>query len=193
MNRVYDHIEELIERFFDGMTSKEEEQELYLFFSGKEVPPHLEAYQSVFRYFESGIAEELRTEKEKQNDITKQPSKRRWLIWAGVAAVVLFLLTIRSLFHNTSDFDPWEGSYIVRNGERITDIDLIRPELEATVRIALLQEEKAKHLLENLQEVSNEGIDVQQEINARYCQIISEFTDEKAREEVKKMLDVKCD
>ncbi|MCD8135955.1 MAG: hypothetical protein LUH01_08405 [Parabacteroides gordonii] len=53
------HIEDLLERFFDGQTSNAEEQELYAFFNSPGVPEALRSYQSVFAYFETGIKEEF--------------------------------------------------------------------------------------------------------------------------------------
>ena len=58
------HIEQLLERFFDGQTSNAEEQELYSFFNSSDVPEALKSYQPVFGYFETGIREELNEKEE---------------------------------------------------------------------------------------------------------------------------------
>ena len=42
-------IEELLERYFEGETSCEEEQELRRFFIGKNVPEHLHMFQPILR------------------------------------------------------------------------------------------------------------------------------------------------
>ena len=70
------HIEQLLERFFDGQTSNAEEQELYSFFNSSDVPEALKSYQPVFGYFETGIREEL-NEKEAKDVIPPGP------IWNG--------------------------------------------------------------------------------------------------------------
>ena len=46
----YKYIEQLIERYWDAETSRQEEQILRAFFSQDEVPEHLARYQELFRY-----------------------------------------------------------------------------------------------------------------------------------------------
>ena len=52
----YKSIEDLLDRFFEGQTSNEEERVLYEFFARPDIPAHLERSREVFGYFESGIA-----------------------------------------------------------------------------------------------------------------------------------------
>jgi hypothetical protein len=176
-------MEELLERFFDGETSNEEERTLYRFFTREDIPVHLRRYKPVFRYFENGLEKEI-------NLLTGEPAKsieplrhmtakRRIRIAAGMAASLLILLIAGLLFlRKTSAFDPYEGSYIVRDGVRITDISVIRPELEATVRKALLQEEKASRLLANLTEPETRLEQIQRRIDRQNEEIINRFPDE---------------
>ena len=44
----YNHIEKLLERFYNAETSEQEEQELKDFFHHGEVPPHLQAEKEMF-------------------------------------------------------------------------------------------------------------------------------------------------
>ena len=44
----YNHIERLLERFYNAETSEQEEQELKDFFHHEEVPPHLLAEKEMF-------------------------------------------------------------------------------------------------------------------------------------------------
>lgn len=46
-------IEQLIEKFFEGKTSLEEEKMLRAYFSSGEVPGHLQSYIDLFRYYET--------------------------------------------------------------------------------------------------------------------------------------------
>lgn len=195
MKEEYKHIEELLERFFDGQTTNTEEKELYVFFGNDEVPEHLVPYKPVFGYFESGLAEEVNASEVKPASVKPLSSRRKYItIITGMAAAILLFFMLQPLFtHEDIETDPFEGSYIVRNGERIDDIDEIRPELELTMQIALLQQEKAERVLNATSEKQTIGIDIEQEINAQYCQILNEFADERVREEVKKILDVECD
>ena len=44
----YKSIEDLLDRFFEGQTSNEEERVLYKFFARPDIPAHLERYREVF-------------------------------------------------------------------------------------------------------------------------------------------------
>jgi hypothetical protein len=52
-------IEKLLEKYYDGLTNLEEERELKAFFSGDEIPPHLQEHASQFRYSYRAAEEEL--------------------------------------------------------------------------------------------------------------------------------------
>lgn len=72
------------------------------------------------------------------------PTLLRFL--AGCAAAVLLgLVSLPFIAPERTASDPYEGSYLVRKGVRITDPRLIRPELEATLqRVAALEREMEK-------------------------------------------------
>jgi hypothetical protein len=192
MKEEFTDIEGLLERFFEGKTSNAEEKELYVFFNRKDVPEHLSSYKPLFGYFESGLAEEVHRS---ETGSSKKPVtvRRRLLSMAISAAAVLLLLLIYPLFINRSaDSDPFEGSYIVRNGVRIDNLDEIRPELELTLQKAMLQQEYANRLFEMAASVEDPFAKIQQEIAAHYCELIHQFEDENVRKEVQNMLQVDC-
>lgn len=117
------HIDELMERFFNGETSNVEEQELYRFFARKDIPDRLKKYQSMFGFFETGIANESNSSVNEITTAIKPETKhltlRRTWLWSGIAAVaaslLLFLFLNKGNFKQ-DDFNPYEGSYIIRNG-----------------------------------------------------------------------------
>jgi hypothetical protein len=131
-------IEKLIDRFFDGQTTNEEEQTLYAFFSGDTAPPHLQKFKPLFAYFETGIKDEF-------NSPAKQKApflpKRKRLFWASIAASLLIAIA-SGVFYLSGDreTDPYEGSYIIRNGVKITDPEIVRPEIEETLFTVWLQQ-----------------------------------------------------
>ncbi|AXG71747.1 hypothetical protein KORDIASMS9_04004 [Kordia sp. SMS9] len=84
------NIEKLIEKYFEATATVQEEQELQVYFSQKNVAPHLEQYQPMFQYFT-----DLKAEKSTRN-VPLKPRKN-YLKWISVAAV--FVLTT-SLFVN---------------------------------------------------------------------------------------------
>jgi len=193
MREEYKHIEDLLERFFDGQTTNAEEKELYVFFESGEVPEHLVSYKPVFGYFESGLAGEIEDSEVKPVSVKPLNLRRKYLtIVTSVAAVVLLFFLLQPLFttHKDTGTDPFEGSYIVRDGKRIDDLDRIRPELELTLQIALLQQEKADRLITMAED--DPFAVIEEEINAQYCEIINQFPDEHARKEVQQLLQIEC-
>lgn len=189
MDNGYKQIEPLLERFFEGATSNEEEQRLYAFFSQEEVPEHLERYKAVFAYFEAELPGEIREQPDEPATPPRHIRRRHRLgRWGSVAAVALVLLSIPFLKDRISPFDPYEGSYIIRNGERITDMERIRPELEATVRLALQQEKKADDLLLSLTEQERQHNLAGQQIEQQFDQLLNGIQDEYVKNEIRKIV-----
>lgn len=79
------HIENLLDRYFEGLTTLEEEKQLQHYFLSEDVAPHLAQYRPLFHYFASEKKQELAPELPKTN------LKRPIYTWVAVAAVfVLF-------------------------------------------------------------------------------------------------------
>jgi uncharacterized membrane protein YvbJ len=185
MEKENKDIETLLERFFEGQTSNEEERRLYLFFRREKLPDELAQYKEIVTYFESGLADEL--DAPKNVKMLKEVRKKRWLVWGSIAASFLILLSSTFfIFRNT---DPYEGSYIVRNGVRITDLNLIRPELEAAIQKSLLIEQEADRLIELLSETDDSQEDqIMQQLQDYNQQILDNTQDENTRNEIEKLL-----
>ena len=120
----YKSIEDLLDRFFEGQTSNEEERVLYEFFARPDIPAHLERYREVFGYFESGIALDFSETPELRLPAKEISYKRKigWAIAVCVAASLLLFLVNTVFMNQNASFNPYEGSYIVRNGVVMTDI-----------------------------------------------------------------------
>ena len=73
----YKSIEDLLDRFFEGQTSNEEERVLYKFFARPDIPAHLERYREVFGYFESGIALDFSETPELRLPVKESSDKRK--------------------------------------------------------------------------------------------------------------------
>ena len=114
----YKSIEDLLDRFFEGQTSNEEERVLYKFFARPDIPAHLERYREVFGYFESGIALDFSETPELRLPAKEISYKRKigWAIAVCVAASLLLFLVNTVFMNQNASFNPYEGSYIVRNG-----------------------------------------------------------------------------
>lgn len=127
-------IEELIDRFFEGLTSNREEKELYAFFAQEDIPGYLRKYKPVFAYFENGM----------QN---KKPKRKQLWIWTSVAASLLILIGLRVFYpKDNPDLDSYDGSYIIRKGVKITDPELIRLEIERSLYHVSMLEEISIHM-----------------------------------------------
>jgi hypothetical protein len=188
----YQRMEELLERFFEGRTSNGEERQLYRFFAQASIPEHLSRYRPVFRYFETDLADECKALKSSVQPVCRS-HKKRWIAWAGIAASLLAGVLLSVFFlKKTTPFEPYEGSYIVRNGVHITDMNLIRSELEATVRNVLQQEAEFERRMEKLNDAEDKYLRKKQEIEKQYCEIVNRFKDPYIREEVKKILEINC-
>jgi hypothetical protein len=166
MKKDYERMEELIERFFEGQTSNKEEQELYAFFSDENIPEHLTSCRQVFAYFESGAKEEDAASKLflNANNANNTNSRKYYTvdknkkIWASIAASILLLISF-GIYHfaQEKEYNPYEGSYIIRNGVKITDPKIVIPEIEKTIDEMVQQEREKYRLYKQLIETNKES------------------------------------
>ena len=191
------YIETLLERFFEGQTSNEEEKQLYLFFEQEEIPDELKQYKQVIKYFESGLADELEDTKETHKDTNFRREakhlsivKKWWLVCGSVAASILIILFSKLFFFdNIESTDPYQGSYIIRNGVRITDLALIKPELDAAIQKSLLIEQEAEQLIERLTAMDeNPEQQIMQQLQEHNQRILDNTQDENTRNKVEEIL-----
>lgn len=118
-----DKIDKLIERYFEGETTADEERQLRAFFASDTVPDRLNVYRPMFTYFDEEIRK-AQPLKMKMNKVRQ--TKRRWLyIVSGAAAAVLLVLTLNRILYPT---DPCycSDNYVVINGRCYTDIHTVR-------------------------------------------------------------------
>lgn len=109
-------IDALLNKYFEGETSCEEERRLRHFFAHGNVPPHLAPYKALFGYFDSEI-EKLPSRKGRQ-----LPFSRKTLIrsLSGVAAAVLFLIGVYT-FRGIRQDCLCAGNYVIINGRCYAD------------------------------------------------------------------------
>lgn len=137
------NIEELIERYFEGETSAEEEKQLRSFFAAGHVPEHLSAYVPLFAYFDEEIRNKEEAKKNERSTasillLRKEKSVRRTLLYvlSGVAASLLFLLALHP-FVSSADPCFCSDNYVVINGRCYTDLHKVRAlALEALDEVA---------------------------------------------------------
>lgn len=122
----------LTRRFLDGETDLAEEKLLYAYYSSPHVDQSLKRYCDMFAWYES-----LQPKDEKQD--IRPVSGRIIAAAASIAVVVLAGIGI-VVNYNSHDAPSYAesiyaGSYIIRDGKKITDIDAILPELQRAERL----------------------------------------------------------
>ncbi len=126
MNGLHD-ISRLVDRFFDGDTTPAEEREIYAFFASHRDLGDLEQYRSMFGWYASLP----------QDGRGRRSSRRRnvWWVAAGIAATMAlavgigFSLLSPRMGVDRELYSQYQGSYVVCNGKRITDLSVIYPSI----------------------------------------------------------------
>ncbi len=131
-------------RFLDGVTTADEERRLYAFYSlhaPGSLPDDLEQARAMFGWYAAlGTAG--------AGCAVKARRKNRRLRYAAAGVAALLVLAAAAAFwimrSGTGGADEtlnacyatYSGSYIIRNGERVSDIEVIYPELVAGEQLA---------------------------------------------------------
>lgn len=161
MKKINDsNVEEWLDRFLDGETSCSEEQELYQYFKRKSLPPEVAKYKEMIEWYELGL-----------NTLSKQKKhsihhlKRHHFLYIAASLIILFTIgwTITdSIINHNKKIDLYEGCYVIKNGERVKDIDEIIANVEQMERMVAEQ-----HALIQMAKMSSEDI-INRSINEYY-------------------------
>ncbi|WP_417236028.1 hypothetical protein [Bizionia paragorgiae] len=101
---VLNNIEKLLEKYDNGETTLQEEQQLKNYFSKETVAPHLEMYKPMFAYFSKSSKEQFT----KQVPLkTKSSLYYKWLSVAAVG-VLMFGFFYNSSINNTDEYTQTE-------------------------------------------------------------------------------------
>jgi len=110
-------IEQLIEQYFEGYTTAEEEAIIRRFFNSDRVPEHLRMYKPLFAYFDHEI---------KTSNATRPRNHKSFVLWLSGAAACAAIL-IGSLILGLQRTEcPRDGNYVMINGRCYTDEIKIR-------------------------------------------------------------------
>ena len=118
-------IEELIDRYFEGQTSCEEERELRSFFTQENVPESLQVYRPLFVCLD----QEAKAFRQESAPV-KKPSFRRRFIYTtgGIAAGILL-------------------NYVIIDGKQYTDANLVHEQALAAFRDMRTTEDEVLDLM----------------------------------------------
>lgn len=154
MRNITDHSEitRLINRFLDGETSLDEEKTLYAFFSRPDVPGEFEPYRPMFGWYASLASQGEEKARSNDDDADRAVNSaataphtgrtrfrllRPWQ-WASIAAMLALLFTVGFFLRTPSipeEYLAYEGSYIIRDGKKITDLRIVVPEILRTQQV----------------------------------------------------------
>ena len=132
---------EWVDRFLEGMTTNAEEEELYRFFKQGNVPEELEKYRQMFLWYADGMQGEPRPKSLKVLRLVR--------ISLTVAASVVLVCGLGLGIHQRAfqkKYEFLEGSYIIRDGKKVTDLKSILPELRRINKLAVQQEKEIEEL-----------------------------------------------
>lgn len=119
-------IDELLNKYFDGETSCEEEMQIRRYFSEERVPEHLLCYKPMFAYFD----EEIKGETSSKRIIPRK--KLIMYVLSGIAACAIVIITMNT-FMNSSP-TPQTDNYAIINGKYYTDEATIKAYAEASLK-----------------------------------------------------------
>lgn len=135
-----EHIEELIEKYFDGDTTNTEEQALRRYFAsaGNDIPDEWKALKALFAY---EAAEEKKASKK-----ARTVMMRRLTRYAAVAAAVI-LIAIPVMMHRHNS----KTNYAVIDGKVCTDSRTVMSEAENALMIVASGDNETFEALGELQ------------------------------------------
>lgn len=147
-------IDELLDKYFEGETSCEEERELRRFFTEEEVPEHLQMYRPLFAYLNreaTSMAEpteekSVTTESAKEVPAQRKPSRlyRTFYAVSGIAAGLLLLFGVAKIIFPLSGVPE---NYVVIDGQRYTDEKLVEAKALEALQNASFTDEDLSNLL----------------------------------------------
>lgn len=151
-----EEIQILIDRYFEGDTTIEEERRLYAFFKRDRIPAEFSEYTEMFRDL-AAVGDVPAPA------VQKKPAYRLPMFWlraaASAAAVVAIVFGVR-LAGNISEENAlaklYEGSYVIVDGQRIDDLREIKSSIKATLHDA----SRLEHRMASLQTVEGAEQDV---------------------------------
>lgn len=135
-------IDELLNKYFEGETSCEEERELRRFFTEEEVPEKMQMYRPMFAYLDKEVKEHQSLPPKAENKkvkIGRITPRRLYFTIGSIAAGLLILVGVANLYQQIA-VTPTD--YVVINGKRYTDANIIREQaLSAFQDVSMSQEE----------------------------------------------------
>lgn len=141
------NINELLDKYFEGATSCEEERELRRFFKGDDVPEHLQIYRPLFVC----LAEEVenRTNPKTERDSETVPARQytrphhTFYMLSGIVAGLLLLIGIAQIV----SLSQTPENYVIIDGRCYTDEKLVESKALEALQNAGFTDDDLSYLL----------------------------------------------
>ncbi len=171
----------LIDRFMEAKTTVAEERRLAEYFSSADtVADDLKEFAPMFSWYAS-IGHRSDVVEDSPSRCEVVVLRQTLLRWVAAAAVITLLFTAGYFLRDYGyerKYEAYKGSYIVRNGEKITNLSVVGPEAERIERDfderLRHTEEMARRAYEQTRVSMTSGFDMS-DPNVR--QIVMEYTD----------------
>lgn len=150
-------IEKLLEKYFEGTTSCEEERLLRQFFSGPDVPSRLESYRPLFVCLEEEVQQQKANKRpddgqteeaeltHRRTSVTIRPlATRRKYYWYAAAAVAVLTLSVTGLHHRLQQSEEQPGNFVIINGKRYDDPQLVQAKAMEALQIVGFNDEEIR-------------------------------------------------
>lgn len=125
------NIAQWMERFMQARTTVEEERALTAYFRRPDLPADMRPYREMMQWYDSLAADGHAGPSRRQ--------RRRFTLrqMAAAAAVALFVATAGVMTWRFSEQrrEMYAGSYVIRNGQRITDLNVVMAECDRAERL----------------------------------------------------------
>lgn len=140
-----EHIQQLIDRYDEGMTSNAEERELREFFRqhpASALPQEWAAYKAIFAFVDSEAATmAVTTGKEVESPLTVNritPQRRLFTTKRIVAAAACAAIAVTIVLHTVN---TGKSNYAVINGNTVTDKSVVMTEAETALQMVAYSDE----------------------------------------------------
>lgn len=150
-------IDNLLEKYFNGISSTEEEQRLKIYFEGTGILPEHEVYRPLFAVFnsEKQIKAPVITLPEKKTKMHTFP--RRIIIWVAGSAAVALLAVILSVLRSSPTQHP--EYVVIINGKPVVNQHKARQYAENMFG-------EAEKIIENSYQPFREATNIKEELDA---------------------------
>ena len=127
-------IHSLLDKYFEGKTSGEEEQILRRYFAQDNLPEELEEFAPIFNFFgNEALAATAINEANRETVRNAKPKSRLGNLWAIAALAASVLIAVLIISHPKGQSSMSKGNFVWVDGKRITEPATVQKYAEASL------------------------------------------------------------